>query len=432
MSSLNLTDRNVYEKSLDALFAANDDTVSLVLVDMSKLKRSFSRVDSHMASAFLKRMAQLMHRLCRNDDSISRIGDFTFALTFAGLENEVMQQLAAEKILRLYGSVTDELDTGFGSGIAIGIASYPRDGARGGEVIRAAGIALEAAETSGDLYRIYSPDTHQTMSLRWAIQSDLAEAVHERDLAIVYQPQVDARSGLVIGAEALCRWTHAQHGPVSPDVFIPLAVDMGLIEDLTGFILSQALRDVSRWPVKSHAFQVSVNFDPAMLRGSKSSTLIRNNLAIWGDDSVNLTIEVTESSVMRESENDFDVLQGIRDLGVGVAIDDFGTGFSSLSKFRSLPASELKIDRSFIRGITSEPKNRQLVETIVALAHGFNMRVVAEGVETAEQRKLLREVGCDILQGYLIGRPMPEAEFLAWLADWQANASGSGHEQTKP
>jgi len=418
MTGLNLTDAAVYEAELQRqLAAAGGNSVSMLIVDMSALKRSFFRLEGHVATVFLNRIAQLLLRICRDNDTVARVGDFTFAMTFSELGNDVMQQLAAEKILRSFRSAIDEVDAGFKGGIAIGIASFPRDADDAVGLIRCANIALEDAESRGDPYRIYEPEEHQTMNLRWSIQDDFSRAVADREFEVVYQPQVSLSTRRFVGAEALCRWQHPTHGSVSPSVFVPLAIEMGLLGEITASMLSRALQDAAVWPVDDTVRRVAINIDPSLLLNTMAWSLVKSSRAIWDGNDVHVALEITEASVMQDANNDFAKLKALREQGVELAIDDFGTGFSSLSQFQKLPAGELKIDESFIRSINEEPRSRQLVETIISLAHGFDMTVVAEGVETWAQFETLAKMGCDTAQGFYIAKPMPQADLLRWLSD---------------
>jgi EAL domain-containing protein (putative c-di-GMP-specific phosphodiesterase class I) len=423
-SDLNLTEPKVFERYVQEAIARANGSLSVFLVDLTGVNKLFSRSSQAASEAFLSKVAKMLLRLCRDGDRICRVGDCTFGIVLESVDSPVVQQLAAEKVARLYKAALSELDVQFSVDIHIGIADYPACADNAADLIHNARIAVEAANSSGDPYRIFSPESHATMTMQWALQDDLAKAIENADLDLMYQPKISIKSGRPQGAEALLRWNHPKHGAIPPAVFIPIACDLGMIDTLTNFVLTRALRHAADWPGVGGRPHVSVNLEAQMLEQSGFDELIASSLSIWGDEKVELTVEITESALVVDSKSNFARLNNLRALGIGISVDDFGTGYSSLSYFKDIPATELKIDKSFISTMKDCDRNRTLVETIISLAHGFDLSVVAEGVETVEQYDLLVEMGCDTVQGFYFSGALPQEAFCRWLAEFEP-----GHAQ---
>ena len=217
------------------------------------------------------------------------------------------------------------------------------------------------------------------------------------------------------------RWKNGEFGEVPPSVFIPLACELGLINELAHTTLTTALRNGAEWPDVGRRLNVSINLEPRTLMATDIDKTIANTLSIFGSDKVGLTLEITESALVADSKSNFESLNKLRSIGVGISVDDFGTGYSSLSYFTNIPATELKIDRSFVTTMCDSQRSQHLVETIITLAHRFGMTVVAEGVETEEQLALLKQMNCDIVQGYLVSKPISHDKFCRWLAEQQVS-----------
>jgi EAL domain-containing protein (putative c-di-GMP-specific phosphodiesterase class I) len=255
-------------------------------------------------------------------------------------------------------------------------------------------------------------------ALMWlGLESQLRKAVEMQQLEVYYQPQVDAGSGRLTGAEALVRWRHPELGLVSPGDFIPLAEDTGLIVDIGAWVLNEACIRAKAWSDRGLPLpRVAVNLSPLQFRHQDLVTTVCAALLDSGLDPSLLELEITESAVMHDVDKAADILRYFREMGVRVAIDDFGTGYSSLSLLKKFPITLLKIDRSFIDGTDRDGEdNRAIVTAIIAMGHQLGIKVLAEGVESEAQREFLRASGCDELQGYLFSRPLPLAQFEAFL-----------------
>jgi diguanylate cyclase (GGDEF)-like protein len=417
LQELNLTDAAVFEQEVQRRIDDTDESLSIFIVDMSGISKIFARSGREASTAFLRTVAKLLVRVCRESDKVCRIGDSAFGIVFEGLVSPVLQQLAAEKIIRLYDAAIREMDVSYQANVCIGIANYPEHAEDADELLHNSRLALEAAHSKGEPYLIYSSESVAPMAMKWNLQDDLAAAVKGQALDVYYQPKIALATGRVVGAEALLRWSNGQHGPVPPDIFIPLACELGMINELTHFVLTTALRHAAEWPDTGDRLGVSVNLEAQTLQEIDIDEIIAGSLSIWGADSFDLTLEITEKALVADSKTNFRNLNKLRSIGVGISIDDFGTGYSSLSYFKNIPATELKIDKSFISTMCASTRTHQLVETIISLAHRFDLGVVAEGVECEEELALLADMQCDVIQGFHVSEAMPHDTFCRWLAN---------------
>ena len=220
---------------------------------------------------------------------------------------------------------------------------------------------------------------------------------------------------MVFGAEALIRWENKERGFIRPDIFIPIAEQSGQIQDITWWSLNTALRHAMEWPKPWKPLKVAVNISAKILKDLAFVDSVRSALSVWGVSPEQLILEITESALMEDTSRSFITLEELKAIGVGISIDDFGTGYSSMAYFKNIPANELKIDQSFVFHMLSNAMDQHVVNTIIELAHGFDLKVVAEGIENVETFEALKELNCDVAQGYHVARPMPQKEFIQWL-----------------
>ena len=301
---------------------------------------------------------------------------------------------------------------------SIGVAVYPNDGDICDTLLKHAGIAMNQAKHRGrDTYEFYSAHMNARALERLSVENQLRRALERDELFTVYQPKVDIKTGHVLGAEVLLRWHHPERGSISPVEFIPLAEEIGLIVPFGQWILRAACNQNKNWQLAGLTkIRVAVNVSARQFcEGQFIQTLV-NSLEISKLDPQYLTLELTENTIMGNAQENLDVLHQIKEMGIKLSVDDFGTGYSSLSYLTQLPLDELKIDRSFIKGIQSETDDAPIVTAIIAMAHSLNLRVVMEGVETQCQLQFSRDRGCDEYQGFLFSEPVPSAEFAILLA----------------
>jgi EAL domain-containing protein (putative c-di-GMP-specific phosphodiesterase class I) len=263
---------------------------------------------------------------------------------------------------------------------------------------------------------VYAAETDPYAPRRLALAADLREALERDEVDVYVQPKVSLADGEVVGAEALVRWNHPRLGPLSPDQFIPAAEHTGVIRQLTMYVLRDALGQCRSWRDAGLDLKISVNLSGRNLFDSHIVHDIGEAIDAAGVPPSALTLELTESTVMGESQRSLAVLEGLHELGVSLSVDDFGTGYSSLSHLRNLPVTELKIDKSFVMTMTVNDQDAVIVRALVELGRSLGLRTVAEGVESADAQEMLRAYGCEEGQGYLFSRPVPAAQFRAWLA----------------
>jgi EAL domain-containing protein (putative c-di-GMP-specific phosphodiesterase class I) len=309
---------------------------------------------------------------------------------------------------------------------SIGISIYPDDGLDAATLLKNADTAMYQAKESGrQNFRFFKPEMNVKAVERQSMEEDLRWAIERHEFALHYQPIVSLKSGAITGAEALLRWTHPTRGVVEPAVFIPVAEDSGLIVPIGAWVLREACMQAKAWADAGlPKIAMSVNVSALQFRSEdflKSVTAILDETGLALES---LTIEVTESVLMERARLGAPILQSLRKRGVQVAVDDFGTGYSSLSSLRKLEVDTLKIDQSFVRGITTTPDDTTIVSAIISMGRSLNLRVIAEGVESAEDLAFLKSQNCDEAQGFYFSRPVAAAQF-AQLHEFQLNLSGS-------
>jgi EAL domain-containing protein (putative c-di-GMP-specific phosphodiesterase class I) len=297
----------------------------------------------------------------------------------------------------------------------VGVALFPDDGADADTLFKNAESALKKAKTTGDRYLCYAQKMTASVTGRLTLENQLRQALERNEFVLHYQPKVNVASGVLTGAEALLRWNDPRTGLVPPGRFIPILEETGLIHEVGRWALNEAIEDHRRWRKAGlSAVRIAVNVSPLQLRHREFEAEIRRAIGVDDKAADGLELEITEGVIMEDVRFSVATLRAIRALGIHIAIDDFGTGFSSLSYLARLPVHTLKIDRSFIIDLTAgRPEGLALVSTIIHLAHSLKLSVVAEGVETEEQARLLRLLECDEMQGYLVSEAVPRETFEA-------------------
>jgi len=413
---INQTSESAFRREISRMSDDSGGLFTLFIVDIGDVSNIFVHSGEESSKKFLQSAVTMLHNFCRIEDRLCRIGDNRFGILLAGITNAGHQALAAEKLSRLYGDIVRDVGLTIQSSISIGIASSPEHAKDPAGLVHKASVALATAGKDCLPYARYSPETAASMSNRDELCQELNTAIDDELVKVFYQPKLDVASGEVIGAEALVRWPSDNHGFVAPSVFIPLADEIGRLNDLTHFVLTTCLQQAADWPAFDRPLTISVNIEAGMLQDDEAIEMIITNHSIWANDKYNLTVEITEGALVADSESNFRNLNRLRQAGIGISIDDFGTGYSSLSYFKNIPATELKIDKSFVSNMIESTKDRNLVETIIWLAHRFDLTVVAEGVENATELELLTKLNCDVIQGYYISEALPHDNFCMWLA----------------
>jgi EAL domain-containing protein (putative c-di-GMP-specific phosphodiesterase class I) len=311
---------------------------------------------------------------------------------------------------------------------SIGIAMAPRDGSSAALLLRRAEVAMYDAKRSGAGIRHYASERDPYSKRRLSLIGDLARALEDGSLELHYQPQAETASGRVTGVEALLRWRHPAWGNVPPDEFIPLAEHTGLIRPLTQFVLETAVRQCAQWRAAGTPVLMAVNVSMRNLLETDLADVVARLLVQANLPAGLLKIEVTESAIVADPERAVSALERLVSLGLRVSIDDFGTGYSSLTRLRNLPVHEIKVDRAFVRNLAHSPEDLAIVRAVVNLGHDLGVGVVAEGVEDTQAWRILDELGCDLVQGYLLARPMPALDMSGWLAEHFASFATRLHQ----
>ncbi|MGY2048183.1 EAL domain-containing protein [Methylobacterium sp. JK268] len=383
---------------------------ALLTLDLDRFKSVNDTLGHGMGDALLCRVARRLERVV-GEDLVARLGGDEFAILPAGDGDLPAIQATAERVIDILarpflidGHVLD-------IGASIGIALAPQDGETPGQLLGSADLALYGAKAEGGgRFRMFEGEMNARMQARRSLEQDLRRALARGEFTLHYQPQVDARTGRYDGAEALIRWHHPERGLVSPAAFIPLAEETGLIGPLGEWVLRTACAEAAGWP--DH-LTVAVNLSPVQFRDGRLAAAFRTILAETGLPGRRLEIEITEGTLMQDEQRTLAILTELKGLGIRISMDDFGTGYSSLSYLRRFPFDKIKIDQSFVRQTPQDNDSAAIVRAITMLGRSLGIKTTAEGVETEQQSRFITGEGCDQLQGYLHGRPIPAGEIAS-------------------
>ncbi len=399
--------------------AGGGHKLAVFLIDLERFKNINDSLGRPAGDALLRQVAEWLTQNAGDANLVARLGADHFAAVLPVVKQEGDVARMLEKMMAAFLEHPFRLnDAVFRINGKVGVALFPDDGADADTLFRHAEAALKKAKASGEHYLFYRQEMTEKVAGKLTLENQLREALDNEEFVLHYQPKVNLASGKVTSAEALIRWNDPRTGLVPPGRFIPVLEETGLIYDVGRWALRQAITDYLRWRAAGlAAVRIAVNVSPLQLRNRGFVEEIRQTIGIDAHAAAGLELEITESLIMEDVKGTIASLGAIRAMGVPIAIDDFGTGFSSLSYLAKLPVDTLKIDRSFVVDMTVGPEGLALVSTIIGLAHSLNLKVVAEGVETEEQSRLLRLLACDEMQGYLFSKPVPaeifETRFLA-------------------
>jgi diguanylate cyclase (GGDEF)-like protein/PAS domain S-box-containing protein len=387
--------------------------LAVFFLDLERFRNINDSLGRPAGDALLKQVAEFLSRDVADANLLARVGADHFAIVLPALKQEGNVARLLDKKIRAFLDHPFRLnDTEFRIPVKVGVALFPDDGADADTLFKNAEAALKKAKASGERYLFYTQGMTETVAGNLTLENQLRQALDKSEFVLHYQPKVNLVSGKLTGAEALIRWDDPRTGLVPPARFIPILEETGLIYDVGRWALRKAIEDYLRWRAAGlAAVRIAVNVSPLQLRHRGFIADIKEAIGIDALAVAGLELEITESLIMEDIKHSIASLQAIRAMGVTIAIDDFGTGFSSLSYLAKLPVDTLKIDRSFVTDMTAGPEGLALVSTIINLAHSLKLKVVAEGVETEEQSRLLRLLDCDEMQGYLFSRPVPGEVF---------------------
>ena len=414
------------ERAIEAS-RADGSMLALMLMDLDRFKEVNDTFGHQFGDALLKQVSFRLLNQLRGDDVAARLGGDEFAVVLPRVADSTTAATTARRILGtleqpfvIDGQVLEV-------GGSIGIALFPDHGTDARTLLRRADVAMYDAKQKQSGYSFHREDGESRTPDQLALVVELRGAVERNELIAHYQPKLHMRSGLMTRAEVLVRWDHPQRGHLGPAHFIPLAERTGLIRGVTDWLLDHAIGQCRVWQDAGAPIHIAVNVSARSLLDQALPGKVQDALDRWGVDPRFLKIEITESSIMADPAHALAILAMLQSMGVRLSIDDFGTGYSSLTHLRELPVDEIKIDKSFVIGMRTSDADAAIVRTVIDLAHNLGKQVCAEGVEDVETWRMLKELGCDLAQGFWIARPMGANALMDWLT-----RTSWGLEKDKP
>ncbi|WP_192805030.1 sensor domain-containing protein [Noviherbaspirillum aerium] len=431
-----LPNRSVLDASLSARL--NDrrgaSSLGVFFLDLDRFKEVNDSLGHRFGDELLREVARRLRACMRPDDLVARLGGDEFVVLAECRRGVASAARLGQKLLDALATPLMVESQEIKVGGSVGISLYPQDATASETLLSAADTALyRVKEQGGGTYRFFTSEMRDEALRRHTLQQDMRGAAARGEFTLHYQPRVNLRSLEVVSAEALIRWQHPALGNVPPGCFIPLAEENGCIAEIGTWVLAEAIRQASAWRNGGRMLNISVNLSPRQLHDRTIVDTVRKALAQESLPPEILELEITESALMEDQNLAISVMRELKQLGVRLSIDDFGTGYSSLSHLRKFPLDGLKLDRSFLDEEQASDVNPLiLAESIIDLAHALKLTVVAEGVENAEHLDFLRRTSCDEIQGYVISKPLPAAEFEAMLASPETLASGPHGKSLAP
>ncbi|MEH2534574.1 diguanylate cyclase (GGDEF)-like protein/PAS domain S-box-containing protein [Bradyrhizobium sp. AZCC 1588] len=412
-----LPNRTLFHERLkrELSHVAPGEQLAVLYIDIDEFKSVNDSLGHMIGDELLKSVAASVAACSQRSDFVARLGGDEFAIVQTGIDDidDVMKLVSRifEAIRSPYQCLAHQVTTD----ASIGIALAPQDGSDIDQILKNADLAMYAAKAAGRrTYRFFEPDMEAEVRARRSLEMDLRQALVDGGFEVYYQPCLSLQTNAITGCEALVRWRHPQRGMISPAEFVPLAEDTGLINQLGEWVLTAACKEAATWPSN---VRLAVNVSPIQFRSGTLALKVMAALAASGLAASRLELEITEAVLIRDDEAALAILHDLRSIGVRIALDDFGTGYSSLSYLQRFPFDKIKIDRCFITDIAEPEGSSCIVEAVVNIAAERHMTTTAEGVETEEQRDLLRELGCSEMQGYLFSAPKPAAEIRPLLSE---------------
>ncbi len=411
--------QDLYEQlcTLLAQRRATQQRFAVLLVDIDRFADLNNAAGCSTGDRLLVEIANRIQDAIRPCDIVGRFGDDEFAVILPAIHNAGQAILAATKIGEVVQTCVNLSGKSVRLTASTGIAIFPEHGDDSDTLLRRANLALAEAKRPDTTFHVFEEAQEQGNDSNLQLEQNLRNAIERSELSAYYQPKVDCKTGVILGVEALTRWINPKHEAISPDKFIPLAEQTGLIRPLTYWALKTAIGQAAKWQTQGYKLSVAVNVSPCTLEGTELPALTKQVLQLWNLDPKRLVLEITEGALMNDPERSLGLLRQLNELGVSLSIDDFGTGYSSLAYLKQLPVRELKIDKAFVLNMAHDKDDEAIVRSVIAMAKNFNLRVVAEGVEDQHTWDLLTQLGCDVIQGYFISAPKPPEAITQLLAD---------------
>jgi len=394
---------------------APGEVVAVLLYDVAGLRDVNDSLGHTAGDKVLTEVASRLRSLAPPAALVARVGgdEFAVMLRTTGTDSALAIADTIRTALRdriVLGALTVDVDT------AVGVALHPDHGADAATLLQRADVATHAAKSVSSLSQLFNASLESRSVRRLGLANDLRRALDNDELEVYFQPKVGLANRRLVGVECLARWEHPVYGSVSPEDFVAVAEHTGQVGRLTEVVLREGLRRVREWAERDRPLSIAVNLSPRSLLDPAFPTRVAELLAEYEVAPELLTLEVIETGVVGDPDRPLPILHRLRDLGVRLSVDDFGSGYSSLAYLRRLPVHEVKVDRTFVQGMATDPGDLAIVRAIVDLSRHFGLSVVAEGVESELTLGLLEEMGCDVGQGFLFSRPLPYERLDAWFA----------------
>ena len=389
--------------------------VALLHMDIDGFKTINDSFGYHTGDGVIQAFARRLKENLKETDTVSRQGGDEFLMIITDIsDTDDLSTLISHLMKKLNESI-DVHTHSFVATLSLGIAIAPEDGQDFETLLQKADTALrKAKESGGNTYCFFTEEMNQEIFENLHIQNDLKRALMQEQFVLYYQPQIDLKTNTIHGVEALLRWKHPEKGLIPPMKFIPIAESSGLIVEIGAWVIHEACHQASKWHKKGINITIAVNISAVQFKRGNLEHVIENALKSSGLNPHSLELELTESLLIQDTENVFSAIKRLKNLGVKLSIDDFGTGYSSLSYLKRFAVDKLKIDRSFVRDILKDPEDNAIVQAIIQMAKSLNLKTIAEGVEDKEVVELVRQYGCDEIQGFYFAKPMPHDELIVY------------------
>ncbi|WP_415890152.1 EAL domain-containing protein [Neptuniibacter sp. SY11_33] len=404
--------------------------LAVMFIDLDGFKNVNDSLGHDIGDQLLIMAASRLLNTVRESDVVARLGGDEFLIIMPAISEQADCFPVLDKIKHNFSETFELAGHSLAVTPSIGLSIFPEDGEDGAILLRNADLAMYQAKEAGrNTYRFFNHQIHENLTMRMQVETQLKSALDDQEFSLFYQPIVEAQTKKLVGVEALLRWNNSLLGPVSPDQFIGIAEQTGLIVPIGNWVLKTACMQIAEW--RDHGLydlSLAINVSPRQLHGEGLGAVIAQTLDDANLNPENLILEVTEGLLIRNPAEAKRTLEALKELGIGVAMDDFGTGYSSLSNLKNYPFDILKVDRTFVRDIASDPEDCALVSAAISMSSGLGLPVVAEGVETEQQLNILADMNCDRVQGYFFSKPLAPEDFLLWVKGYQGSEISSTNE----